>query len=74
MVAAGVEILKDKAPIVWKGALKVWGFMKDTWEGIKSSKTAGWFKDRWKEVEKERAVVAPTGMWEQEEKIIKKIL
>lgn len=77
MVAAGVEILKDKAPIIWKGALKVWGFMKDTWEGIKSSKTAGWFKDRWKEVEKERAVVAPTGMWEQEEKIkkiIKKIL
>ena len=77
MVTAGVDILKDSAPKIWKAATKAWGFVKDAWEGIKGSQTAGWFKDRFAKVEKKREAKMATGMWEQEEKIkkiIKKIL
>jgi len=76
MVSAGIEILKDKAPLIWVAANKIWELVKTTLSTVSNSETAKFFKDKWREVEKEYEA-SDKRMWEQEQKIkkiVKKIL
>lgn len=76
MVAAGVEVLKDKAPESWEKANKVWQSIKKAGKSIKDSETVSFFRDMMGDLRQEYEA-SDKSMWEQEDKlkkIIKKIL